>query len=71
MKILSQFLKFSCMTLLCGILLLAWTSDEPEAKAEPEPEYQLIMKDILIDHGILVLIPTLKFPWLKSGSLSV
>ena len=34
MKIIKQFLKFSCMTLFCGIFLLACNSDEPEAVPE-------------------------------------
>jgi hypothetical protein len=38
MKILTQFLKFSAMTVLCGMLLLTCDSDEPEANPEPEPE---------------------------------
>jgi hypothetical protein len=37
MKMIMQFLKFSTMTLLCG-MLLACGSDEPEANPEPEPE---------------------------------
>ncbi len=36
MKILTQFLQFSGMTLFCGMLLLA--CNDPEATPEPEPE---------------------------------
>lgn len=38
MKILTLFFKFFSMTLFCGMLLLACSSDEPEANPEPEPE---------------------------------
>ncbi len=36
MKIIKPFLKFSCMTVFCGMLLLACTSDDPETNPEPE-----------------------------------
>src|SRR5688572_26269732 len=37
MKIIKQFLKFSCMTLFCGMFLLACTSDDPEDNPAPDP----------------------------------
>jgi len=38
MKIIEQVLKVSCITALCGMLLQACISAEPQDNPEPEPE---------------------------------
>jgi hypothetical protein len=52
MKILTQFLKFSSMMMICGMLMLSCTSDEPEATPEPKTPALATVEglDSLSDH---------------------